>query len=730
MAAKPYGTLRPSPPHADGRRAEGEEEEDDMGVDADMDDDDDDDGAADDSEQDLSDLEAEAALGTLSLTETDNAAAMSGTVLQSVSQQVLGGVEDLDAESYVYAGGAIVPVDAVAFATPFGNGLRLFGPDQGTLCHLWGLGWGVGAIASAPGPLASGAGGTRIAYADKGLNPAINVVEYPGFKRVGSARGGTTLEYAGAALSRDGSRLATLGTLPDFRLTIWETDTMESAAAVDRAAAPCCYVSFDPRNASVLCTSGNGSVAFWSAEGDSRATIARIYPSKPGQPKSRPQTAESGISSLTENREEGKPEDGFTVHCWNTDHRVWVGTVGGSVHLIDPQGAAELVTVQCPGNSAITSITLSKTSVIAGTAEGMLHWIGLSGFKVIGSMRLAFANITAIAPDVNFRQMIVGTSDGILSTLPILPPNGMMVPRMIGRFHTSDITGIGSLFKMNAIVSCSLDCTTRVWNYKAKTLPCSSVLKSPVPLTALACGTASPIFVTGSSLGVLRAYLVDADGKDPKLFYRERVHSGPVTHIAFHPTQLYVAVASNNGLLCLLDTTQPRYKVIGYVEMKTDITGLAWNVVEFLNQLFVTTAGGNVYRLVPPERHPSDMMLSSRDVQKSVTKLHWTATAIATDPKASGLGKQFFFVLTEDKKLKRYLMPERTVDPDVAEDVDISQPKEEFRCHDKPGTCLRTSNDGRWLASGGADGTVTLRASDNLKARKGISLLTKTKSPD
>eukprot|EP01105_Mastigella_eilhardi_P012420 TRINITY_DN2847_c0_g1_i2.p1 TRINITY_DN2847_c0_g1~~TRINITY_DN2847_c0_g1_i2.p1 ORF type:complete len:1233 (-),score=406.96 TRINITY_DN2847_c0_g1_i2:217-3915(-) len=158
---------------------------------------------------------------------------------------------------------------------------------------------------------------------------------------------------------------------------------------------------------------------------------------------------------------------------------------------------------------------------------------------------------------------------------------------------------------------------------------------------------------------------------------------------------------------------------LGFVDCKATVTDMSWLCFETgTNYLFITTVGGNVIRVCPPEQAAVNLQLSNQDVQKALIKIYWTPNAVATDPRSTA-DKQYFFVVTEDKKLKRYLMPERTVDPDMVDDGDITQPKEEFRCHEKPAVAVRVSHDGK-LATGGSDGIATVRSLDRLKQAKPV----------
>jgi hypothetical protein len=117
---------------------------------------------------------------------------------------------------------------------------------------------GVSCVAASPNT------GT-LAVAKRERNPCIQVYQYPTKRLKASLRGGTDLEFVDMAFSRDGTQLAAIAALTDYKFTIWN---VEDGSVVVQAKLPqsCVGVAFDPSSTADLATWGKHGVYFWKVK--------------------------------------------------------------------------------------------------------------------------------------------------------------------------------------------------------------------------------------------------------------------------------------------------------------------------------------------------------------------------------------------------------------------------------------------------------------------------------
>ena len=60
-----------------------------------------------------------------------------------------------------------------------------------------------------------------IAVSEKGTKPDILIYEYPSLRIYRILRNGTEKAYSNLDFSKDGTKLASVGSFPDYMLTIW-----------------------------------------------------------------------------------------------------------------------------------------------------------------------------------------------------------------------------------------------------------------------------------------------------------------------------------------------------------------------------------------------------------------------------------------------------------------------------------------------------------------------------
>ncbi|KAG8136767.1 hypothetical protein E2320_005324 [Naja naja] len=117
-------------------------------------------------------------------------------------------------------------------------------------------GGGIGVITAHPDR-------THFAVGEKGWKPKMVIYEYPSLKPYRILRGGTEQAYAFADFNRSGTLIATVGSSPDYTLTVWDWK-QEKIILRSKAFSQDVYkVTFSPENEEQLTTSGSGHIKFW-----------------------------------------------------------------------------------------------------------------------------------------------------------------------------------------------------------------------------------------------------------------------------------------------------------------------------------------------------------------------------------------------------------------------------------------------------------------------------------
>lgn len=104
--------------------------------------------------------------------------------------------------------------------------------------------------------------GSVLACAVHGLEPVINLFQYPDNTLLATLQEGAELRFKHVALSARAARCVSLSDLPDRRLIVWDTATsrqIASATLADDVVA----ISFDPADHSTFCTVGRTAITTW-----------------------------------------------------------------------------------------------------------------------------------------------------------------------------------------------------------------------------------------------------------------------------------------------------------------------------------------------------------------------------------------------------------------------------------------------------------------------------------
>ncbi|XP_030059762.1 cilia- and flagella-associated protein 44 [Microcaecilia unicolor] len=101
------------------------------------------------------------------------------------------------------------------------------------------------------------------AVAEKGINPHVIIYEYPSLRPFRILRGGTVEAYAYVDFNVSGTLLASVGSSPDYMLTVWNWKEEQIVLRSKAFSQDVFRVTFSTENEDQLTTSGTGHIKFW-----------------------------------------------------------------------------------------------------------------------------------------------------------------------------------------------------------------------------------------------------------------------------------------------------------------------------------------------------------------------------------------------------------------------------------------------------------------------------------
>ncbi|GMF32680.1 unnamed protein product [Phytophthora fragariaefolia] len=132
-------------------------------------------------------------------------------------------------------------------------------PGSNILMRRYVFGFGGSGI----GSLAVHPSGKFFAVGEKGVKPNLTIYRYPQITVSHVLRNGTERAYASVEFSKDGETLASVGSAPDFLLTVWNWREEQTVLRCKAFGQDVFSVRFAPTDSGFLATSGVGHIRLW-----------------------------------------------------------------------------------------------------------------------------------------------------------------------------------------------------------------------------------------------------------------------------------------------------------------------------------------------------------------------------------------------------------------------------------------------------------------------------------
>ena len=385
----------------------------------------------------------------------------------------------------------------------------------------------------------------------------------------GAVRGAAELEVSAMAFSRNGSRLATLSSKPDFSLCVWDTQAvggpaLVAKAQVSAALASDAAVGFYPHpNSSRVCICGAGGVAVWTVEETKREGM---------QLKAHKALA---WGTLLDSPFPGQPGPAVTAHTWLATGELVVGLSNNVVALFDTQEGTLLSAIDFTGRlvdgdgarGGVAALHVTVEAVVATFNCGVMALLDprLQGstLEICDLRYLAWRSTGARAPaDVtrvdgissvslspSMEELLVQTGAGdVLAVRPALfadepqdqeaggeaeeagKAGAKLVVSQYARFHAGAVTGVASLHG-DQLASVAADGTFRVWD--ALTGTQRALIRFAPGVTGLSMDRLGPSAVAvGDSAGAIRILEISPSGAVSTKF-EGKLHESPVEELIF-----------------------------------------------------------------------------------------------------------------------------------------------------------------------------------------------------
>ncbi|RLN46242.1 hypothetical protein BBJ29_006603 [Phytophthora kernoviae] len=493
--------------------------------------------------------------------------------------------------------------------------------------YIFGFGGsGIGSLAVHPS-------GEFFAVGEKGVKPNISIYRYPQVSVFRVLRHGTECAYASVAFSKDGDTLASVGSAPDFLLTVWNWREELTVLRCKAFGQDVFSVRFAPTDSGFLATSGVGHIRLWKMA----ATFTGL--------KLQGDIGKFGKSELSD----------IEAFCVLPDKKVLSGTERGVLLLWDGNFIkCEILTSRrhLPHAGAINVVDYDEAERLIVTA-GKDGYVRFWSFDSIDSADIAADETVALVPmkrqvlvepQLDIRAVVKETTDRYLIQdgvggvhLLLLKDSGEQqiefdyIPNDTGR-----AMGIACSPYEHLAATCGEDGSVRAWDYVSgsclmtmfpeqysadeseqnnnieRTTLSSATIITWVPNSAAVATNAVPTsrqVVVGFDDGLVRVLLMDVDHRAWVRINVFKPHSKRVTCVAYSHSGTSFVTASADGTFFLFQIVPniksskfakypADYVPYGFQRVPAVVTGICWR--EDDEALLLTLGNGQVLEFFLP----------------------------------------------------------------------------------------------------------------------------------
>eukprot|EP00730_Choanoeca_flexa_P004745 TRINITY_DN11792_c0_g2_i1.p1 TRINITY_DN11792_c0_g2~~TRINITY_DN11792_c0_g2_i1.p1 ORF type:complete len:1946 (+),score=593.51 TRINITY_DN11792_c0_g2_i1:1-5838(+) len=461
-----------------------------------------------------------------------------------------------------------------------GNYITFRNLSTGKLSYLRShSGRGVGALAVHPA-------GNWLAVGEKGGDPVINIYHWPSLRLYKVLRNGTTSGYADLSFDPAGDMLASVGTSPDYLLTVWDWQQATVTLRTKAFSSDVWRVSFNPHLKGDLTTSGQGHIRFWKMA----ATFTGL--------KLQGQIGKFGRTELSD----------ISGYAELPDGKVLSGSEWGNLLLWE--GGFIKCQLAMPGDKPCHA---GSIDCVIELESGDFATAGADGFirvwdfeSVDGADRphdspyfiLKPVLERRVSPTTHIKSMALtslsGEEEGVPSVYIAQDANGCVwqvdlsplpttkPPSVVSRFHAGPVAGVAASPSASWAVSAGHDSTVVLYDYltNARLDVFAPELAHPATAAAWLPLSADPsgrVVAVGYGNGVVRLFAITAEQK-LSLIQIVKPHTQAVSHLSVSPDGNRVATVDESGCIFLFQLAAGlQLKPVGFIPLASPTRCIHWH---------------------------------------------------------------------------------------------------------------------------------------------------------
>eukprot|EP00743_Colponemidia_sp_Colp-15_P005137 GILK01005528.1.p1 GENE.GILK01005528.1~~GILK01005528.1.p1 ORF type:complete len:1787 (-),score=532.29 GILK01005528.1:93-5426(-) len=501
-----------------------------------------------------------------------------------------------------------------------GNVVCLLDVDSMQQTYVTGMdGGGVSAVAVHPSR-------SCFAVAEKGLQPNIYVYEYPSLKLYRILRKGTELAYSHLDFDGHGETLASVGSAPDFMLTVWDwrqERVLLRAKAFSQDVFRVTFSSLDGQ----LTTSGVGHIRFWK--------MARTF---------------TGLKLQGDIGKFGHVElSDICGYVDFPDGKVLSGTEKGVLLLWDGN------VIKCEikrkdgmpcHHGAIEAVMIEDDKIVTAGADGYIRWWDfrtidqaeantsmdnqVTPFEVepIKQVHLQIDNeplnqqpavtaetVTGEGETVKEEKSTSRRSDSLRIRAMVRGRNHYLIQDESGHlwklddhgfskklfsFHSGPVASMDVAFNSHMAVTTGTDATVRLWSYLEQKVLLTQQFGSGgtvVRFAPPAVDNTGMTVAVGFESGVIR--ILQICNESFAIKYRLKPHNKAVTAVAYSVDGTKLATADAEGVVFFFNVEKYSYEPLGFVRTSSTVQSLDFS--EDSQRILIGCCNGDIFEFMRPE---------------------------------------------------------------------------------------------------------------------------------
>ena len=450
-----------------------------------------------------------------------------------------------------------------------------------------------------------------IAICEKGNMPNVFIYEYPSLNLKRVLRNGTERAYSAVNFSGDGEKLATVGSFPDYMITVWDWNKENIILRTKAFSQEVYRVSFSPRFEGQLVTSGMAHIRFWK--------MAQTF---------------TGLKLQGDIGKFGQVElSDISGYCELPDGKILSGSDWGNLLLWEgnlikceithgsvlPAPSGKPSGLKCHAG-AIDVVMLDGAQIITGGADGYLRTWNLAEieqaevtdelpkFLIKPTKEVKLLGVEEGRTKSRIVTMLKGSDHWLVqdaegSVYKVVLETG--AAQTLFSFHSGGIAALDVSPFNHCCATAGSDGSVRLWDYVEKSVTC--LHRSPAAATCISWASRAVdpegrTLATAYADGVVRILARCKDGLQLRTAFKP--HGVAIGAMAYSPDGAHLATGAADGSVFFITVARGEYSPVGFVppsleegQSASAVTALVWSADD---SLLVGYADGTCAELALP----------------------------------------------------------------------------------------------------------------------------------